>query len=165
VRVSDRSEGVSLKTRPTSTARWESTITIDRPIEDVFDRLTDLGSYGVWMPRTGLFGSCRQTSVGPVDRGTTYIDSTRMGRFHGEVTDFERPSRVTFSEVMRVFGRKAVRSRAGYDLATNGTGTVVHHVADTEMFGVMRLMKPFVPWMSKSERSRVLASLKRSLEE
>ncbi|MDQ3492236.1 MAG: SRPBCC family protein, partial [Chloroflexota bacterium] len=113
-----------MKTRPSSTTRFESTITIDRPIDDVFARLTNLEGYGAWMPHTGLFGSCRQTSDGPVGKGTTFIDSSRMGRFSGEVTDFERPSRVTFGEAMRVFGWEAMRARAGYSLRSNGTRTV-----------------------------------------
>ncbi len=154
-----------MKTRPSSKTTFESTITIDRLIDDVFARLTNLESYGAWMPHTGLFGSCRQTSDGPVGKGTTFIDSSRMGRFRGEVTDFERPSRVTFGEAMRVFGWEAMRARAGYSLRSNGTRTVIHHVAESEMFGVMRFMKPFAVRLSKSERNRVLTSLKCSLEE
>jgi hypothetical protein len=87
-----------------------------------------------------------------------------MGRFRGAVTDFERPSRVTFSEGMRVFGRDLMAGRFAYELAPNGTQTVVRHVAESELFGAMRLMRPVAAWMSKGERNRVLTSLKRSLE-
>ena len=153
-----------MKTRPSSTTRFESTITIDRPIDEVFARITDVGGYRTWMPRTGLFGSSRQTSGGPTGRGTTFIDSTRMGRLAGEVTEFERPTRVAFCESMRVIGRELLQVRPSYSLTANGSRTVVHHVAEDELFGVMRLMKPMVAWMSKGERTRVLTSLKRSLE-
>src|SRR5687768_1629801 len=116
------------------------------------------------MPRTGLFGSCRQTSDGPVEKGATYVDSSRMGRFPGEVTEFERPSHVAFSETFRMFGRDMMQARPAYRLESSSSGTVVHHVADGELFGITRIMKPAAVWMSKSERSRVLASLKRSIE-
>jgi uncharacterized protein YndB with AHSA1/START domain len=154
-----------VKNRPSSTIRYESTTTIDRPIDEVFARLSDLGGYGAWMPGTGLFGRCSQTSDGPVGKGTTYVDSPRMGSFPGEVTEFERPSRVAFSETLRVLGRDMMQVRPGYSLTSNGTRTVVHHVAESELFGVMRIMKPVASWMSKSERNRVLTSLKHSLEE
>ncbi len=154
-----------MKNRPSSTIRYESTTTIDRPIDDVFARLSDLDKYSAWMPRTGLFGGCRQTSDGPVGKGTRYVDSSRMGSFAGEVTAFERPSRLAFSETLRVLGRDMMQARPGYELTSNGTRTVVHHVAGGKLFGAMRIMKPVAIWMSRSERSRVLRSLKRSLEE
>ena len=155
----------AMQTRPSSVVRFESRTTIDRPIEDVFARLTDLSRYAAWMPRSGLFGKCVQTSNGPVREGTTYVDFSRMGRFPGAVTEFERPSRVAFSETMRMFGRDMMQVRPRYSLESNGTDTIVHHVSESEMFGVMRVMKPVAAWMTKGERNRVLKSLKRSLEE
>ena len=153
-----------MKHRRSTTVPFESTTTIGRPIEDVFARLTDLSGYGAWMPRTGLFGSCRQTSDGPVGKGTTYVDSSRMGQFPGEVTEFESPSHVAFSETMSMFGRDMMQARPGYRLESNETSTVVHHAAEGELFGVMRMMRPMAGWMAKSERNRILRSLKRSLE-
>ena len=153
-----------MKHRRSTTVRFEATTSIDRPLDEVFARLTDLSGYGAWMPRTGLFGSCRQTSDGPVGKGTTYVDSSRMGRFPGEVTEFESPSRVAFSETMSMSGRDMMQARPGYRLESSDTGTVVHHVAQGELFGAMRMMKPMARWMAKSERNRILRSLKRSLE-
>lgn len=154
-----------MKTRHSSTIRFESTTTIDRPIDEVFAQLTDLSRYAAWMPRTGLFGTCRQTSEGPVTKGTTYVDSSRMGPFPGKVTEFVRPSRVAFTETMRMFGRDMMQARPGYILESSGAQTVVHHAAEGELFGVMRIMKPLAAWMANSERERVLRSLKRALEE
>ena len=42
------------------------------------------------MHRSGLFRRCSLTSEVPIRRGTTYVDSTRMGTFDGEVTEFVR---------------------------------------------------------------------------
>ena len=42
------------------------------------------------MHRSGLFHRCSLTSEVPIRRGTTYVDSTRMGTFDGEVTEFVR---------------------------------------------------------------------------
>ena len=83
-----------MEDRATSTVRYESRTTIDRPMEAVFDRVADLAGYGTWMHRAGLFRRCGQTSDGPLGKGTSYFDATRMGTFRGEVTDFQPPSRI-----------------------------------------------------------------------
>ena len=143
--------------------RYESRTTIDRSIEEVFARLADLRAYSSWMHRTGLFRRCDQTSDGPIEKGTEYFDATRMGTYRGEVTDFERPSRIGFRESLRWFGA-VMEARPQYFLEADHERTIVHHVAEGELFGWTRLMKPAAALMASSERARTLKSLKRSLE-
>jgi hypothetical protein len=38
-----------MRTRARSVVRYESSMTIDSSIEEVFARLTDLGDYATWM--------------------------------------------------------------------------------------------------------------------
>ena len=147
-----------------STVRYESRTTIDRPIEAVFTRLADLSDYGNWMHRTGLFRRCGQTSDGAVGKGTAYFDASRMGTFRGEVDDFEPPSRIGFRETLRWFGSEVMEARPEYFLEADGERTILHHVAEGDLFGWMRLMKPVAALMAKYERSRTLRSLRRSLE-
>ena len=153
-----------MKERPSSTVRYESRTTIDRPIEEVFARLADLPGYGTWMHRTGLFRRSDQTSDGPLGKGTPYFDATRMGTFRGEVTDFQPSSRIGFRETLAWFGSDVMEARPEYFLETDQGKTIVHHVAEGELFGWMRLMKPMAALMAKSERGRTVRSLKRSLE-
>ena len=150
--------------RATSTVRYESRTTIDRPIEAVFDRVAELAGYGTWMHRTGLFRRCGQTSDGPLGEGTAYFDASRMGTFRGEVTDFQPPSRIAFRETLRWFGSDLMEARPAYVLEADQEGTIVHHVAEGELFGLMRLMKPVAALMARGERARTLESLRRSLE-
>src|SRR6478672_1860408 len=150
--------------RATSTVRYESRTTIDRPIEAVFDRVADLAGYGTWMHRTGLFRRCGQTSDGPLGKGTRYFDATRMGTFRGEVTDYQPPSRIGFRETLRWFGSDLMEARPEYRLEADGDRTIVHHIAEAELFGVMRLMKPVAALLARSERTRTMKSLRRSLE-
>ena len=89
--------------RASTTIRYESRTTIDRPIGDVFARLADLDGYRMWMRRTGVFRRSGQTSDGPLGLGTAYFDATRMGTFRGEVTDYEPPVRIGFRETLRWF--------------------------------------------------------------
>lgn len=149
---------------PSSTVRYESRTTINRPIDEVFARLADLDRYGTWMHRTGLFRRCGQTSEGPLGEGTAYFDATRMGTFRGEVTDFQPPSRIAFRETLRWFGSDLSEARPEYFLEADQERTIVHHVATGELFRWMRLMKPFASLLASSERGRTLKSLQRSLE-
>ena len=153
-----------MKKTAKSTIRFESRTTIDRSIGDVFERLADLAGYRTWMHRTGLFRRCGQTSAGPVGKGTPYFDATRMGTFRGEVTDFEPPSRLGFRETLRWFGSEVMEARPAYVLEADQDRTIVHHVAEGELFGWMRLMKPVAALLATSERTRTVASLRRSLE-
>ena len=147
-----------------STVRFESRTVIRRPIDVVFERLADVPGYGRWMHRTGLFRRCGLTSEGPVREGTTYFDATRMGTFDGEVTEFAAPSRLAFRETLRWFGSQMTQARPEYFLEVDEDATVVHHIADGELFGWMRFMKPAAALMARVERTRTLNSLKRSLE-
>ena len=150
--------------RATSTVRYESRTTIDRPMGAVFDRVADLAGYGTWMHRTGLFRRCGQTSDGPLGKGTSYFDATRMGTFRGEVTDYQPPSRIGFRETLRWFGSELMEARPEFSLEAQGDRTIVHHVAEGDLFGVMRLMKPVAALMARVERSRTVESLRRSLK-
>jgi uncharacterized protein YndB with AHSA1/START domain len=147
-----------------TTVRYETSTTIDRPIGDVFARLADLDGYGTWMRHTGLFRRTAQTSDGPPGPGTPYYDATRMGTFRGQITDYQPPSRIGFRETLRWFGSDLMEARPEYFLEADDDTTIVHHVAEGELFGVMRLMKPVAALMARSERTRTVESLRRSLE-
>ena len=151
--------------RASTTVRYETRTTIDRPINDVFGRLADLDGYRTWMRRTGLFRRSGQTSDGPLGLGTAYFDATRMGTFRGEVTDYEPPARIGFRETLRWFGSDLMEARPVFVLVeADRDKTIVHHVAEGELFGVMRLMKPVAALLARSERARTVESLRRSLE-
>ncbi len=153
-----------IKKTGTTTVRYEARTAIDRPIGDVFARLADLDGYGTWMHRTGLFRRSGQTSDGPPGLGTTYFDATRMGTFRGQITDYQPPSRIGFRETLRWFSSDLTQARPEYYLEADRDSTIVHHVAEGELFGLMRLMKPAAALLARSERRRTVESLRRSLE-
>ena len=92
-------------TEEPAATRIREDVVINRPIEDVFARLTDISHYSDWMAPGGLFKESRQCSDGPVGPGTPYIDKSRMGTFRGDVAEFEPPKHVLFKEQLRWFGR------------------------------------------------------------
>ncbi len=147
-----------------SGVRVEIDEVIARPMEQVFERATDLSRYADWMPHTGVFRKCSQVSEGPVRLGTTYIDQGWMGSFRGEVSEFDRPSRVVYKETLRWFGAPVVVARIEYAFSRDPRGTAVHHVGESELHGIFRLMRPMVAVIGRGERHRTVAAMKRSLE-
>jgi hypothetical protein len=55
-------------------------------------------------------------------------------------------------------------ARPEYFLEADLDRTIVHHIAEGELFGPMRLMKPVAALLARSERTRTVKSLRRSLE-
>ena len=161
---SDAWRGERVKKTGTTTVRYETRTTIDRPIGDVFARLADLDGYRTWMHRTGLFRRSGKTSDGRRGPGTAYFDATRMGTFRGQITDYQPPSRIGFRETLRWFGSDLMEARPEYLLEADRARTIVHHIAEGELFGLMRLMKPVAALLARSERKRTVKSLRRSLE-
>jgi len=137
---------------------------IDCTVEQAFERAIDLSHYSDWMPRNGVFKKSIQTSDGPVGLGTEFVDQGRMGTFRGDVVEFHRPSRVVFNETLRWFGRPVVEARLQYEFRAVPRGTALHHVAGSELHGLLRLMRPIVAVIGGGERQRTVRALKRSLE-
>lgn len=151
--------------RRSTTVRYETHTTIDRSIDDVFTRLADIDGYRTWMHRTGLFRRSVQTANGPLGSGTAYSDATRMGTFRGHITDYQPPRRIAFRETLRLLGSDLMEARPEYELLeADRERTIVHHIAEGELFGFMRLMKPVAALLAKRERTQTVESLKRSLE-
>ncbi|MFO7893948.1 MAG: SRPBCC family protein [Longimicrobiales bacterium] len=115
--------------------RVEIEETIDRPTEEVFERLIDMDRYAEWMPESWFYITSRKDTDGPVKVGTRYTDVTRLGAVRGEVAELERPRRVVF-----------------------------HYVAEGRLQGAFRALRPVIQWIANGERRRTVAALKASLE-
>lgn len=137
---------------------------IERSSDAVFDRLVDISNYSNWLPQSSVFLDTKQTSKGPVDVGTTFIDRTTIGTYRGEVTEFERPTKVCFRMRLRWFGIDVMESRPYYLLKPVEGGTQVHHRAEGQMYGIFKLFQPYVAKKARNERQRTVAVLKQSLE-
>jgi len=137
---------------------------IERPVAEVFEKLVDIDSYPDWLPQSRIFLNCWKTSEGAVGPGTTFIDQSRIGRYHGQVTAFQRPTRVAFRMRLRWLGVDVMESRPGYVLEDVPGGTRVRHHAEGELFGLFRIMEPYVEMRARQERIRTVDVLKATLE-
>jgi uncharacterized protein YndB with AHSA1/START domain len=138
--------------------------TIDRPIEEVFDRLADIDGYRTWMPQSGLFRDSESVAGHATGVGTEFRDITRMGVLPGRVTVFERPNRIAFHQVLRRHDEVVFDSRPSYELEATAEGTMVRHHAEGELHGALRLLEPIVRLMARRERTRTLDALQASFE-
>jgi uncharacterized protein YndB with AHSA1/START domain len=136
---------------------------INRPIEEVFDRLADINGYGDWMSRDGLFRDSQQVSDGPIEVGTEFYDRSSLGELRGEVTEFEQPRRLGFRQVLHRNDSPIFESRPSYVLEQTGEGTAVHHHAEAEFRGIYKVLEPVAYFVARRERKRVLDSLESSL--
>lgn len=66
------------------------------------------------MPERGLFLGSTKDAEGPVGPGTPYTDRTRLGTVRGEVSAFDRPHRVLFHCIARLFGMTGLEGWPGY---------------------------------------------------
>jgi hypothetical protein len=80
------------------------------------------------------------------------------------VTDYEPPARIGFRETLSWFGSDVMEARPVYILEADRDKTIVHHVAEGELFGMMQLMRPVAALLARGERARTVESLRRSLE-
>jgi Polyketide cyclase / dehydrase and lipid transport len=141
-------------------ATFQNTLTIQRPVADVFAFLADFENIPTW---NYAIVETRKTSPGPVGVGTTYrqLRSIPDRREEGfEVTVFEPTTRL---EVHGEIGPFTATIR--YLLAPVGDGTQLINVVDLESAsGVVRLLAPLATSRVKAAVAANLNTLKKTLE-
>jgi uncharacterized protein YndB with AHSA1/START domain len=137
------------------------TITIDRPIDEVFAYVTDTANDPAW--HTDIL-EARKTSEGPTGIGTTWHVRFKpvMGVSEGdvEVVNFE-PNRKEVQE--GVMG--PMQPTLTYLFEPADGGTRFTRRVEIRTSGMMRLMEPLMRLMTPGRNARFLANLKEVLEE
>jgi hypothetical protein len=150
---------------------WEQHMTIDIPCQadihgpagQIFDLIMDFRGQDRWLPRSVAFRGTTQISSDPVTLGTTYREPGPLGVLNGEVTEVERPAKVTFRQPM------TLRLRAGildvtlrYTLTPpSGPGpTQVTRVVTLAIPGSLGLLRPVIVRAIRTESARTLMALK-----
>jgi uncharacterized protein YndB with AHSA1/START domain len=120
--------------------RFEATVLVDRPIEEVFAFLANGENDPKFSPRVLEIA---KTTDGPPGVGTVYASTVKDAgvktKRQFELTEFEPPTRIRWTEI----SKNAVSApEGGYDLAPEGDGTRVtlHNVL--EGHGLGKLIAP-----------------------
>lgn len=140
--------------------RVEGDITIERPVEDVFDFVADESNEPKYNPR---MTRADKITGGPIGVGTRFNSvMTGVGpavEMTIEFTEFERPRRIA-EEVhlasMDIHGLLLFEAVPG--------GTRMKWVWDLEPHGLMRFLGPLVRWMGDRQERQVWTGLKRFME-
>ena len=140
----------------------EVTITIERPIEAVFDFLADGENDKRFSKR---IIEIAKTSDGPVGVGTVYESTARdLGRtatHEFEITEFERPTRIRWRELTKA---PITLSDGGYELRDLGTATELTFHGDLEGRGIGKLIIGFVSSRVRAGFPDFAQSIKEAIE-
>ncbi|HEV2235246.1 MAG TPA: SRPBCC family protein [Ktedonobacterales bacterium] len=134
---------------------------IQCPAERIFDLILDFGGQSRWLSTSSAFHGTTEVSPDPVMLGTTYREPGPFGVRHGRVTEFERPTAITFHQPM------TMRLHAGtvdvlmrYTLTPVEGDTRVRRVVTLGIPWSLKLVQPVLIRAFRTESSRTLRALK-----
>jgi uncharacterized protein YndB with AHSA1/START domain len=120
--------------------QFETTVVIDRPIEEVFDFLADGTNDPKFSPRVLEIA---KTTDGPPGVGTVYASTVKDAgvktKREIKLTEFERPTKIRWSEVSK---NLITAPEGGYDLAPEGNVTRLTFHNALEGHGLGKLFTP-----------------------
>jgi uncharacterized protein YndB with AHSA1/START domain len=135
-----------------------TSIVIDRPVHDVFARVTDLERAREWAPQMGTM-----KLDGPLREGMTMLEERRfLGRTVNATWEITRldPDRVLALGLR--FG--PLRGRFSYEFEPQGSGTRVTQSTDIGFAGPLRIFSPLIAGEAQREEDAELVRLKALLE-
>jgi uncharacterized protein YndB with AHSA1/START domain len=120
--------------------RFEATVVIDRPIEEVFAFLANGENDPKFSPRVLEIA---KTTDGPPGVGTVYASTVKDAgvktKRQFELTEFQPPTRIRWTEVSK---NAVTAPEGGYDLAAEGSSTRLTLHNTLQGHGIGRLIAP-----------------------
>jgi uncharacterized membrane protein len=141
--------------------RIESSVTINAPVERVFDYITDVTRQPEWV---GAVTAVSDISSAPVDVGTTFMLSLAM---MGKTADARQE--VTALESNRTFTQRTISGPVPTEVAislesSNGV-TTVHNVTEADISSLGRFAAPLVTRTIKRQLEGDMQRLREILEQ
>jgi uncharacterized protein YndB with AHSA1/START domain len=144
------------------------TTLIEGSAETIFALIADLAHYDRWLPGSKSFGAITQISPLPVGLGTTYIDAGPTGTRPGEVTEYDPPRRISFHQPMKVKQRLlsgTIDIHLRHTLEPVEQMTRLNRDLTLGIYGLVKVVQPFVIATFRQENERMLLALKRYVEQ
>jgi uncharacterized protein YndB with AHSA1/START domain len=134
---------------------------IPAPAETVFDTIVDLRGYGEWLESSAECAGTTEISTDPIATGTTYVEQSPSGVRHGEVTELDRPTRVTFHQPMTMKPRLlgVIDIRVTYTLTPTATGVHLARRVTLAIGWPLALARPLVLRRFRRESRRTMDAL------
>jgi hypothetical protein len=142
--------------------RFEATVVIDRPINDVFGFLANGENDPKFSPRVL---EIEKTTEGPPGVGTVYAstvkDAGMKTRREFKILEFEPPTKIRWAEVSK---NLVTASEGGYDLVPEGNATRVTLFNVLEGHGVGKLITPLALRGARSDADAFGQRIKAAVE-
>lgn len=143
--------------------QFETSVVIDRPIEEVFAFLADGENDPKFSPRVL---EIVKTSEGPPGVGTVYAstvkDAGMKTKREFELTEFEQPTRIRWAEISK---NLITAPEGGYDLAPEGDGRTRLRVYNVlEGHGAGKLITPLALRAARKGADDFGTSIKAAVE-
>ena len=142
--------------------RFEATVVIDRPIEEVFAFLADGENDPKFSPRVQEIA---KTTEGPPGVGTVYASTVKDAGMETKrefrLTGFEPPTRIRWAEASK---NLVTAPEGGYDLARDGSGTQVTIYNVLEGHGPGKLIAPLALRSARKGADDFANAIKRAVE-
>ena len=140
--------------------KFTNTITIDRPLSQVFVYLADLENLPRW---NYAIGATRKITAGPVDVGSRYLQTRTIPvhtEEHLEIIEFEPDHRLAISGSLN-----SLPAQVTYTLRAEEDATCLTNTVDLQPPRHLKLVAPVATLRIKSAVAANLAVLKRTLEQ
>ena len=142
--------------------RFEATVVIDRPIEEVFAFLADGENDPKFSPRVLTIA---KTTDGPPGVGTVYASTVKDAGMKTQrefkLTEFESPTRIRWTETSK---NLVSAPEGGYDLAPEGSGTRVTIYNVLEGHGLGKVIAPLALRSARSGADGFGKAIKAAVE-
>src|SRR5215831_9331189 len=142
------------------------TSSIQAPAELLFELLSDLPKYGVWLPGSAAYGGTTDVEPYPVRLGSRYHDGkpAEPGKdWWGTVTGFQPPGSLDFHHTIHAkLVAATIDVHIHYSLEQRGGETAVNRwlVLDIRLPFVFRPARPLITASFDKENVRTMAALK-----
>jgi uncharacterized protein YndB with AHSA1/START domain len=134
---------------------------IGGPAEKIFDLIIDFKGQERWLAKSSAFRGTTEVSSDPVTLGTTYREPGPLGVRNGTVTEFERPTSITFHQPMTMkLHAGTIDVTLRYTLTASGESTHVSRVVTIDTPWPLRVIQAVIVRSFRVESSRTLLALK-----
>jgi uncharacterized protein YndB with AHSA1/START domain len=129
--------------------------------ETVFNLMIDFRGQDRWLTKSSAFRGTHDISSDPVTLGTTYREPGPFGVRHGEVVEFEPPTRVAFRQPMTGrFNTGTIDVLMSYTLTPRGDSTHVRRHVTIDLPWTLTPFRPLLVRAFAHEGRRTLLALK-----